>query len=176
MDDVAKILAEGNALTEALTVVEEGCGMERALELCLAYLNVHEVVDHESKLVDCALRKICGLPLETYTSTPKGTSEDTSTAFEVTSTAWMTWAREGFIEVPLDVAGMGGMEDPRRGGGFDVLAISQWAEAIQALSTGSLLEARRLFRRATHLGSEYATPSNPAIQWSYAATFMGVSA
>jgi hypothetical protein len=42
---------------------------------------------------------------------------------------------------------------------------------VDRLRRGDEVEARRFFRRAVTLGGVYGTPSNPLIQWTYAASF-----
>jgi hypothetical protein len=54
---------------------------------------------------------------------------------------------------------------------FDVMALTRWLTAVENLTRGNVETSRRYFRRATVLGGEYGTASNPVIQWTYAASF-----
>jgi len=50
-------------------------------------------------------------------------------------------------------------------------ALAYWEKAITMAITSDFEEAERYFDRATEVGSQYGTRSNPSICWSYAATF-----
>jgi hypothetical protein len=51
------------------------------------------------------------------------------------------------------------------------LALSNWAFAVRALLKGKTKEAKRRYRRALDVGSQFGTESNSVIVWTYAASF-----
>lgn len=162
-----KVIAEANALTRALAVVEADAPIEPAHRACSQYLERHEIDSVEALVIDCALRKICGLPSPTYTSTQL--LEDPLTLEEVLLQEgvirWLDWA--GAVHALHDFDPV----DPQGTSALDRIALTQWLEAVEHLCQGNPDDARRYFRRAVTLGGLYGTPSNPVIQWTYAASF-----
>ena len=166
MDEVHRIIAEGRALTRSLAVIEVGASPTEARLFCSSYLQTHEVGTIESVLIDGALRRICGLHRRSYGPTPFESSDTRADVlFREGAIGWMQWALD--VEVPLLVA----LSEERRRSELDRMALTQWLEAVEQLRRGNTTEGRRFFRRAVKLGGLYGTPSNPVIQWTYAASF-----
>lgn len=170
--DEAEIIAEGEALTTALGVIEgHHCPVEARSVVATYRRKFTNRGDAESYAIDTATQKICGQPLDNFPQfvpSTRGTEEDT--LFEGLSYLWICWACQRNVEEGLDrlthleiVTGKNSL--------LNLMALHHWKGAIFALIEEDLVEARRLYRRATQLGSEYGTPSNPTIQWTYAASF-----
>ncbi len=179
MDAVSKVIAEGNALTRALAVVEDGGSTAVARRLCEIYLVQHDVDDLESYAIDCALRKICSVDPTDYSIPHAGTDDVDGCLFELGVRAWTQWAREkmigeGLNELPrCDATRCLSLDLVRST--FDVMALTRWVTAVENLTLGDVETSRRYFRRAAILGGEYGTASNPVIQWTYAASFFPAS-
>lgn len=172
MNAVDKLIAEGNALTRSLAIVEDGGETTEARRLCQIYLLVHSVDTLEDCTIDCALRKICRLEPVAYSIPPQEINEALGAQlFRLGACTWMQWARG---DSPVGMLA----PDERRmhptevvHSALDVMALTAWVEAVENLQNGDLSTGRRYFRRATVLGGEYGTVSNPVIQWTYAASF-----
>lgn len=179
MDAVSKVIAEGNALTRALAVVEDGGSTVAARRLCKIYLLQHAVDGLESWAIDCALRRICMIEPADYSIPHLDTDDVDSCLFQLGVRVWTQWARE---EIVSD-----GVNELRRWDAtrchsldlvrstLDVMALTRWVIAVENLARGDVEASRRYFRRAAILGGEYGTTSNPVIQWTYAASFFPVN-
>lgn len=167
MNEVDKVIAEGHALTRALAVTEAGGSIEEARRACTAYLENHHVDSVEALAIDCALRRICGLRLPTYTATqfPEAPSSLEDVLLHEGIIRWLDWA---YAAHPIVGTNPG---ESRTSSVLNRMALTQWLSAVDHLSRGGHDEARRFFRRAVVLGGHYGTPSNPIIQWTYAASF-----
>lgn len=167
MNEVDKVIAEGHALTRALAVTEAGASIDEARRACRAYLENHHVDSVEALAIDCALRRICGLPPHTYTATqfPEVPSSLEDVLLNEGIIRWLEWA----YCAPPTVANNPG--EARTTSILNRMALTQWLAAVDHLGRGREEDARRLFRRAVALGGLYGTPSNPVIQWTYAASF-----
>jgi hypothetical protein len=176
MDAVTKLIAEGHALTRALAVIEDGASVDEARRCCSSYFDHHVTDSLENCVIDCALRKICRLPATTYSIPHVDDLEDVGAyLFQSGAHSWMEWARVGMTTDlpdglrPLGAAAHHSLEAVRSA--LDVMALTNWVAAVDNLRRGDLQAGRRYFRRATVLGGEYGTVSNPVIQWTYAASF-----
>jgi hypothetical protein len=158
------VIAEGRALTRALAVVEVGACPTEAIEFCSSYLLGHVIQTVEDLLIDGALRKICGVDPEAYKSMTLEPDEEISCPlFNEGAAEWIQWAFGMWL--PFDTWATPSRSELNR------MALCHWLRAIALLRDGNSREARRYFRRATTLGGLYGTASNPAIQWTYAASF-----
>jgi hypothetical protein len=167
MNEVDNIIAEGHALTRALAVTEAGGSIEEARRACMAYLENHHVDSVEALVIDCALRRICALPLVAHTSTqlPEIASSLEGVLLHEGIIRWLDWVDSAHLDVGVNTG------ESRTTSVLNRMALTQWLAAVDHLSRGGHDEARRLFRRAVTLGGHYGTPSNPIIQWTYAASF-----
>lgn len=173
MDAVQKVIAEGHALTRALAVVEAGASADEARRFCSKYLEHHTADSVENVVIDCALRRICGLLQTTYNDPhifkPSSSLEDF--LLEEGAIRWVDWACG--VSLPFEVALSSSL---RSESALNRMALTQWIEAVVQLQRGSSTEGRRYFRRAMTLGATYGTVSNPVIQWTYAASFFPTGA
>lgn len=166
MNETHKIIAEGHALTRSLAVIEVGACPTEARAFCTSYLQRHEARTVEDVVIDGALRRICGLRRREYDPAPFETSDTLADLiFQEGAVRWMQWACDVDLPVLTELS-----EEPRRSE-LNRMALTHWFEGIEQLSRGNTTEGRRYFRRAATLGGLYGTPSNPVIQWTYAASF-----
>jgi hypothetical protein len=167
MDEVGKIIAEGNALTRSLAVIETGASPTEARHFCSSYLEQHDIDGLEALIIDGALRKICGLRRVKYVIPciePSNCLEEL--LFREGCARWMQWACN--VVIPrLEMRSL----ETRCTSELNRMALTNWLEGVDQLRRGNVTEGRRYFRRATTLGGLYGTPSNPTIQWTYAASF-----
>ena len=85
-------------------------------------------------------------------------------AFETLAKAWLVWAAGGDPQPTLP-------KSKEFGGALHMMALEPWGEAIRALSNQNTPEAKRLFRRALELGTQYGTDTNDAIHWAFLGSF-----
>ncbi len=167
MDEVDKVIAEGRALTRSLAVIEAGASIDEARLSCLTYLEQHTADNVENIAIDCALRKICGLTPTTYRDThPVVLTSGEEVLLHEGVIRWLEWAtgvRPSLLVVEPRVTLTTSV--------MNRMALTQWIEGVDHLRRGNESEARRYFRRAVTFGGIYGTPSNPMIQWTYAASF-----
>jgi hypothetical protein len=166
-----KVIAEAHALTRALAVIEARAPIEDARRACALYLERHDIDSVEALAIDCSLRRICGLSPPAYTATqflevPSNLEE---VLLQEGVLRWLTWAGSA-----LPIVGTHTIE-PHSASVLNRMALTPWIEAVDQLRRGHEDDARRLFRRAVTFGGHYGTPSNPVIQWTYAASFFPAS-
>jgi hypothetical protein len=171
MVNEAQVIAESRALLGALSVVEGTKSPQEVTNDVRSFKEVfHREPNIEGAVIDTALWVICGRA-EDF-EVPRVTLRDRSLedgVFQTLAEIWMQWAQRGAaaVDLPalvqLDVEGI-------RGSMLHRMALQQWKLAIEALVRSNTDEARKRFRRALRIGSEYGTPSNPAIHWTYAAS------
>lgn len=171
MDEVLKIIAEGRALTRSLAVIEAGASIDEARRECSLFLARHAADSLENIVIDCALRRICGLRRATYSRPQHETHEShEDLLFREGVIRWIEWVSGEPLPLGPDRS-LG----TRSVSTFNRMALTQWLEGVDHLRRGNATEGRRYFRRATTLGGLYGTRSNPVIQWTYAASFFPVA-
>jgi len=91
--------------------------------------------------------------------------------FNTIATSWMRWVTATEKRSPLL------MKDTMQGGDqatdreAETLSLNFWAQALELFTQGRLAEAQKFFERATSVGSQFGTSTNPPICWTYAASF-----
>ncbi len=168
--DEAQIIAEGKALNAALAVVENQGDRQKAIDLVRIYREKFTRSSNiEGATIDLALWVICGTePLKTPTYPQFITKENDR--FTQLAQVWMTWVR-GLVDDELKEV-IPRLEDHgQKGEIFNKMVLEEWMTALEALFSHNIEESRKRFRRAMRLGWEYGTPSNPIVQWTYAASF-----
>jgi hypothetical protein len=159
-----RILAENAALFAALSFVEDGGDPANVRKKVADVLLDHEALDLQSQTIHVAMTRIVGSKVEV----PSVRTESKRHAFGVIARAWITWASGGNTDEALQELQS---ETISGKGAINLMALQPWAEAVASLLSNDLPEARRLFRRATEIGSQLGTEANIVIQWTYAATF-----
>jgi hypothetical protein len=124
----------------------------------------------EDQVTRYAMGKILGEPLP-YPLLPDEDSTDPERSlFLSTSWAWMVWASGS----PTNAALVELKRQDLQEEGPSVLhhlALSNWALAVRSLLKGDMTEAKRRYRRALDVGSQFGTETNAVIVWTYAASF-----
>lgn len=175
MVDETQTIAESRALMAALTVVESSKKLEGVPpEVLIFNEKFSKEGTVEGAVIETALWVICGRAAGF--SAPKITIRGRSAEeelFQSLADNWITWILQSerqqkfpylWKEVDLQSPSV-----------LHKMGLREWQFALEALHTNDTDTARKRFRRALKIGSEYGTPSNPAIHWSYAATFFSAS-
>jgi len=171
---VQQVIAQSEALLAALAYVDRGVDRDGALEKVQRALDRGTFLTVEELTIRSAMRRILGQEaLASYRFYPavRPTSRH---FFEVSARAWMIWAEKGSASEAL--TDLHSLEEPSpKSGALHLMALVPWKLAIEALLEEDLAEARRQFLRSAELGSQIGTETNPAVQWSYAASFFASS-
>ena len=165
---VQQIVAENQALSAALSLVE-GLGSD-SLDVrkgVRSALPGYIISDSQSRVVRLAMKLIAGVKIE------RGDTRISSKAlkgdFEIVAKAWIAWA----VALPQKPQSWLGELGQVKEGAIRSMTLQPWAQAVEALWENDPVEARRFFRRATEISAQLGTETNPAIQWTYAASFFG---
>jgi hypothetical protein len=167
-DPVVALLAQGEALQSALRVVYLGDRPDDARLRCRSVAHDTRPDNLVEVLLVTAAARIAGDP-PTILKLPR-MKDDLTPTITTLCRAWLTWTQGDVpASVLADIRGVQRTETPDEV--VDSMVIQFWAKAMVALFEGDLAEARRLWRRANDLASSFGLDSQPAIAWSYAATF-----
>jgi tetratricopeptide (TPR) repeat protein len=172
LEDTPSILAEMEALQAIFDVDFNAGPKDRAMALARQALDLKQNPSNtEGRLTVVALSHCLGVPREDLVLVvPVLGGSWTQRTFEALASGWMKWLTLSDTEVLRTVANMhpeGGEDD----GAAETLCLNFWARAIELLAQGQPEEAKRFFERATEVGSQFGTRTNPSICWSYAASF-----
>lgn len=177
--EIEAIRDESRALSAALRCIDGPLSNEARSAIETVYADYY-VTDAETRLVHMAMSKLLRIDREPDPNQPAGPfdmsianrdqSEVDQIIFEVVADAWAAWAFQSGTDEAL--ADLRSIEVPQgEGRALHLMALHPWLLAVTALLENDPEEARRQYRRATELGAQLGTESNPAIQWTYAATF-----
>lgn len=171
---IEQAITEAKALSAALAFVEGQGPREEAVGLTEKALHGHDGKNLHGIVTRYAMEHIVGRSHNTSVVVkPNGKSLERR-IFETTSLAWLRWISQEGAESSLEALRLlqeEGESCQPQGGALHLMALRPWQLAVRALISGDREEAKRLFRRATELGSQCGTESNPVVQWTYAATF-----
>jgi len=169
---IQRILLEADALSAALLCAEGKGDREDVLRRIEEVLPGLDTADNPSLLTQAAMCHIARRPLQ-VTLHPGDSTEQW--VFEVIARGWVAWATKlGREEARKALRKIPAPKGPRQeGGALHLMAMQPWASAVDALLQHDRDEARRFFRRATELASQCGLETNPAIQWTYAASYFG---
>lgn len=163
-----RIVDENAALSLALEFVEDGGDANAVRKSVTNVLLDHETPDLSSQIIHVAMARIIDL----YCSPPSIAPTTKPTDFEIIARAWLTWVYKGnTLEALRELQPITIGNNLVNGGAINFMVLQPWAFAVEALLLGALPDARRLFRRATDIGSQLGNEANVVIQWTYAATF-----
>lgn len=168
-----RILEEVKALQAVLRATDE----DRPLDEAVAK-QVRDVFEapaannQEGWLTRVAQAHLLGEPFEPSRSLLIEDEQTEARLFIYLSRAWSCWAagENGAVAALLKAADAD--EDAHvPGGHLHTMALEAWQLAIEALLAGNPKEARRFYRRAMELGSQFGTWTSTAVQWTYGASF-----
>lgn len=168
---VEQILEESRALAAVYAYSQGRGNMETALsqtEAVLATLDPpSDVVGHTTQ---AAMKFVTGHLVTPPEFEPSKKPYDRY-LFEATARVWILWASQ--TDPDKAMKELQALKSPPAGaaGALHLMALNPWRDAVEALLRRDAAKARRLFWRASELGSQFGTESNPAVQWTYAASF-----
>lgn len=172
---VQEVLREADALSAALSCLD-GPLTDEARTLIEDVLSGYMVTDAETQLTFCAMSRLLRRRLNTVPS-PTDHQDLDRQVFKKTAGAWMAWAFQSGRGRDMALAELKKMTllvieaTEGAGGALHLMALNPWVAAVTALLENNPEEARRQYHRATEIGAQLGTETNPAIQWTYAATF-----
>lgn len=175
---VAHIAHEMEALQASLRVADGEGDREHARLLGRTYLGRLDPETLEQHVIEGALRRILGREVGGELAyEPVGKEDWEKHVSERVALAWLAWASND-TERALDIvkslrAGQKKRQTftGQRTGAIHLLTLSFWSEAVVFLAKKDPSGARRFFKRAIELGSQFGTDSHPMISWAYAASF-----
>jgi len=173
-EDVTSILAEMEALQAVFDADFRKGPMDRAQALVRQALEVRTPpTTTEGRLTVVALSHCLGTPRRDLALVrPKKSRKWFRKTFDSLATGWMRWLTMGDMAVLGTIAKMHeGSEDD---GAVETLSLNFWAQAIELLAQGDREGAKRFFERATEVGAQFGTSTNPTICWTYAASYFSL--
>lgn len=175
MDSVEYILAESRALSAALASIHGAGSQEDASILVASVLDVQKEPSDTSELTTrAAMSFILGRQVEPPNFKPLDKPHDRH-VFESVSKGWITWASQGDLDGTLKE--LRSLSVRLSGKSYlHLMALNPWKSAVEALLERNPAESWKQFRRASELGAQFGTESNPVIQWTFAASFFFTSA
>ena len=170
---VEQLIAESEALSAVLACVEGQGNREGTERLVERALRGHSDESPEGVLTRFAMERIVGVPHSAVPERKLASRPFERRLFEATALAWIRWATGTDLELAQE--GLRQLQEVEgyqpQGGALHLMTLRPWQLAVGALLGGNLQEARRLFKRSTELGGQCGTETNPAVQWTYAASF-----
>jgi hypothetical protein len=176
-EDTPVILAEMEALQAIFDVDFQGGPIDRAVVLAKHALDLKpHPSSTEGRVAVVSLSHCLGEPRIDLAMTPPA-QEGTwvQRTFETLASGWMRWLTTKDKTVLKDIALMHHEEGDEDDGAVETLSLNFWARAIELLVQEEKDQAKRFFERATAVGSQVGTRSNPTICWSYAASFVPIA-
>lgn len=174
---IQRIINQAEALTAALRWLRGDGDPVDAVRRIRSVYPGHEVDDDPiESLIHYSMGRIIGQPYEPILRIPAPEEDIEGHVFGTIARAWVWWDREldreqahsGLRKLAVPTAA------PRQeGGAIHLLAMQPWGKAVDALLRDDHEEAKRQFHRAAELGSQNGTPSSQAVQWTFAASYLG---
>lgn len=170
-----RIVHEMDALSAATEMAEGRGDAEEARRLCRTYLWRMEPETTEEAVTMAALQRILKRPVTAEVSDLVPAPWEDHVA-DLAAVAWTAWAASDRLKAE---AVLFTLKSKRRqdqgvftaeGGALHLLTLYFWTDATAALIQEDNPGARRFFRRALDLGSQFGTASHPMISWAYAAS------
>lgn len=171
---VGRIAHEMGALQAVQLVVEGHGDPGEARLLCRTYLARLEPESLEERVIAAALRRILCRPMVVPGHGEPRTEPWEACMADTVALAWMSWAAGdcgGALATAKRFTTVQKKHGTGKAGAIHLLTLSFWSEAVTLLSEGDLAGARRFFKRAIELGSQFGTDSHPMVSWAYAASF-----
>lgn len=171
VDAEPRFLIEGRAIQRLFAVMDGQEDLGGTLDLIERLHRTQPNDTPDELLTWFAMGKLLGKPLEAPERFLLGDEDDTEEAlFQTTAWAWMAWASGEDARKPLFA--LEGLSHHTEDKLIHVLALSNWTTAVENLLRNNLSEAKRRYRRAVDLGSQFGTDTSTAIFWTYSATFL----
>ena len=174
---IRRIIDEAEALTSALRWLRGDGDPADALRRVGLVFPSHEVGDIPiESVIHYSMARILGKAYEPILRIPDPDVDIEGHVFGTIAEAWVWWDRgvdRELAHTRLRKLGVPRATPRQEGGAIHLLAMQPWAKAVDALLRDDHEEAKRQFHRATELGSQNGTPSSQAVQWTFAASYLG---
>lgn len=172
---VSRVAHEMGALQAALQAVERRGSREHARLLGRTYLGRLDPQTVEEHVIEAAIQRILGQSVGDFEVTPDRASWETYVA-ETIALAWHAWAsndNDRAITLVRELRASQKRKESFVGqtGAIHLLTLYFWSQAVHLLAVHDRPGARRFFKRAIEMGSQFGTDSHPMISWAYAASF-----
>lgn len=171
MSSVEQIIEESRALSAAFACIRGTGDMGVAVSQVASILDSMppptNVVGYTTQ---AAMRFITNRPIEVPNIEPPNKPYDRY-LFESIARGWIRWASQTNLDQALEQIQAVKKPPAEVSGALHLMALNPWRDAVEALLRRDAINARRLFWRASELGSQFGTESNPAVQWSFVASF-----
>ncbi len=182
--EVLRLIAQAEAVSTALACLdvsipvypqppEDQIRALRLVQACLTKSPAPTTV--EDRIIQSAMSLILSQEVKLPEFHPTAEPPEQQ-LFEIVAHAWMIWAAgepssETLADLSLAFADLAQLAPSMKGGALHLMALQPWRLAVEALLREDNSEAVRQFHRSSELGSQFGTETNPAIQWTYAASF-----
>lgn len=168
--EVERILTEMDALNTTLRAVFTNLeGFPDALRLVRQSYGTRgkpETLDDFVVLV--AMARILGARAPTSPPVLLEEPEGEARVTETIALAWVDWAAGRASE---GARRLRELSPATPNESIHMLALRNWAAAVEALTANADHEARRCFQRAYEIGASFGTDSHPVVLWTMAASF-----
>jgi hypothetical protein len=174
--EVKRIIAEMNALNTALQALDNPQEVPNALRLVRQVRETHlEPETFEGFVILVAMSKIVAAQAPTNPPRLLLGHPWTTHVFEQVGLAWVAWTAQRSPEALRCIYRLRDVQKERelgedRSGAIQLLALYDWARAVEALANEMPTEAERFFKRATAIGASFGTESHPVVLWTMAAS------
>jgi hypothetical protein len=172
------LIAEMGALNDAAAAVEHQVAANDARKRVRhAYVARAEALSVEDRVILAGMAKIIGEDPGDFAVEPP--SADESWERQVTETVAHAWIELslGRTASAIDLIPRIRARQPDeqrvegRSGAVNLMAMYFWMTAIEAMARGDRPTARRFWKRALDVGSNFGTDSHLMVSWTYVATF-----
>jgi len=174
-ESVEATLAEMEALQAVFEVDFKGGSVERAKVLAKQAYGLKEPPKNMEGRVTLVSLAYCLGDLRTDLAFVPPTKEGPwgFQTFEAIASGWMRWLVTGSKDkgVLSYITNMPPEEGAEGDDAAETLSLNFWARAIELLVQEERDQAKRFFDKATEVGSQFGTRSNPTICWTYATSF-----
>lgn len=169
---------EINALNAAAAIIDgKGKAQEvRTRVRTLLLTNVPRIESPTDLAICAAMAKITGVDVDRFKiDTPSGGTWEEMVTYTI-AYAWTEWAAGRPVVAANVLPQLRSAQEEsdarrHRSGAINLMAMSYWLTAVEALAKNDLKEADRYWRRALELGSHFGTDSHLLVSWTYVATF-----
>lgn len=171
-EDVESVLAEMEALEACFQACFGGGSRDRARTLARYALGLKTPPKTFEGLITLRALEVCAGHPQRDLVTPPPSTKWVRSVFEKLGSGWVVWISSGNPSLIMsEAARLEDHDHDNDGGAIELTSLRFWSKALGFLTRGDRSEAKRYFDRATEVSSQFGLNINPAICWTYAASF-----